>query len=326
MHRRSLSVAVVVFGLAVSALFSYLAVRNVDFGRFKDGLADSDYRWLVPAVAVLALGILLRALRWRLLFEPETRPPLRATTKALMIGYFFNNVLPARPGEAIRVLTLHQDAGTSRAEAMGTAVAERVYDVLALLVLFFVWLPWLPHVTWLRRAAIVTISFVCVLAVVIAVLVRWRERPLRWLFRPLVLLPGLSSERTERAAENVVLGLVAMRRARIAIPALAVTFVAILVITFSFWLVMLALKLELGFGASVLVMVTTNLAFLVPSSPAAVGVFEAATLVALRAYGVGDSHALSYAVVLHGLNFFPFVAVGLLLLYRQSQVWRSRAT
>lgn len=325
MRRRSLSVAVVVLGLAVSALFSYLAIRNVDFGRFKDGLADSDYRWLVPAVAVLALGILLRALRWRLLFEPETRPPLRATTKALLIGYFFNNLLPARPGEAIRVLTLHQDAGTSRAEAMGTAVTERVYDVFALLVLFFVWLPWLPHVTWLSRAAIITIVFVCVLAVVIAVLARWRERPLRWLFRPLALLPGLSPERTERAAENVVLGLVAMRRARIAIPALALTFVAILVITFSFWLVMLALKLEVGFGASVLVMVTTNLAFLVPSSPAAVGVFEAATLVALRAHGVGDSHALSYAVVLHGLNFFPFVAVGLVLLYRQSQVWRLRA-
>lgn len=326
MRRRSLSVAVVVLGLAVSALFSYLAVKNVEFGRFKDGLADSDYRWLVPAVAVLALGILLRALRWRLLFEPTTRPPLRATTKALLIGYFFNNVLPARPGEAIRVLALHQDAGTSRAEAMGTAVTERVYDVLALLVLFFVSLPWLPHVAWLKRTAIATIVFICLLAVVVAVLARWRERPLRWLFRPLALLPGLSSERTARAAENIVLGLVAMRRVRIAVPALALTFVAILVITLSFWLVMVALKLELSFGASVLVMVTTNLAFLVPSSPAAVGVFEAATLVALRAYGIGDSHALSYAVVLHGLNFFPFVVVGLVLLVREGQVWRSHAS
>ena len=45
--------------------------------------------------------------------------------------------------------------------------------------------------------------------------------------------------------------------------------------------------------AALLVVVTTNLVLIVPSAPAAVGVFEAATIVALVAYDVPESSALS---------------------------------
>jgi uncharacterized membrane protein YbhN (UPF0104 family) len=52
-------------------------------------------------------------------------------------------------------------------------------------------------------------------------------------------------------------------------------------------------------------------------------VFEQATLVALGAYGVSDSRALSYALVLHVVNFVPFVAVGLVVLHRWEVRGRS---
>ena len=63
-------------------------------------------------------------------------------------------------------------------------------------------------------------------------------------------------------------------------------------------------------------MVATNLAMVIPSSPAALGVFEAATIVALRPYGIHRTPALAYAVVLHALNSIPFVLIGLVLLPR----------
>jgi hypothetical protein len=53
-----------------------------------------------------------------------------------------------------------------------------------------------------------------------------------------------------------------------------------------------------------------------------VGVFEAATLVALRPYHVSDSRSLSYALVLHTLNFFTYIVAGLLLL-RQTLAFPS---
>jgi uncharacterized protein (TIRG00374 family) len=98
-------------------------------------LRTSDFVWLMPALGVLALSLWVRAVRWQLLFQPETRPPIGPTTRATIVGQFFNNILPARAGEAARIVMLKQEAGTSRTESLGTAVAERISDLLALLVL-----------------------------------------------------------------------------------------------------------------------------------------------------------------------------------------------
>ena len=57
-----------------------------------------------------------------------------------------------------------------------------------------------------------------------------------------------------------------------------------------------------------------GLSMILPSSPAALGVFEGATIVCLGAYGTGDSRALSYALVLHALNFLPFLVLAPLIL------------
>jgi hypothetical protein len=60
--------------------------------------------------------------------------------------------------------------------------------------------------------------------------------------------------------------------------------------------------------------VTINMGLVLPSSPAAIGVFEAATVIALGAYDVAQAQALSYAVVLHLLNLVPFLVAGAALL------------
>ncbi|MDQ4082122.1 MAG: flippase-like domain-containing protein [Actinomycetota bacterium] len=297
-------------GFVVTAIFMYFAVRDAHFGEVADALAESNYIWLLPAFVVLALSIFLRAVRWRLMFSTETRPALGVVTRALLVGYLFNNILPARAGEAVRVQMLRQWARTSRAEAAGTVVIERAYDVLSLLVLLFVVLPWLPEVTWLRPAAALAVGLAVTLAVTMLVLTIYGDRPIRFAFRPLSRLPFLSSARVEQVAVGVVHGLAAVRRPGLALTTFVLTTVSWLVMAISFWLVMLAFELELSPLAGLFVLVAIGLSMILPSSPAAFGVFEAAAVVALRAYGVGSSLALSYALVLHALNFFPYLVAG----------------
>src|ERR1700712_5482036 len=49
-----------------------------------------------------------------------------------------NNVLPARAGDAIRVVLMAPRAATSNRTVIGTLVAERILDIAVLLVLFVV--------------------------------------------------------------------------------------------------------------------------------------------------------------------------------------------
>ena len=124
-------------GIVVSLLFIYLTFRGTDFGALGAALRRSNYWLLFPALLVLGVATVLRAIRWRLLISREHRPSTAAVTSALLVGYLFNSILPARAGEAIRVVFLRQRAGTPKFVALGTVIAERAIDVLTLLVLLF---------------------------------------------------------------------------------------------------------------------------------------------------------------------------------------------
>jgi len=316
--------ALVVAGLAVSALLAYLAVRGVRFHEVWSGLRRSNYWWLVPAFGALAVANVLRAYRWQFLFAHETRPPLRPVFAAMLVGQFFNNVLPARAGEAARIVYLKQQAGTSRAEAVGTIVLERAYDILSVLLMLFVLLPWLPHVTWLRAAAILAIGLSVAMLVLFVVLERFRRR-LAGLARVLSRLPFVPLERAETAVGNLVHGLAAVRRPRLAAAALVWTTASWVVLGFSDWFLLRGFRFGLSPVAGMLVTIAIALGMILPSSPAAVGVFEAVVLVALNAYHVPKAQGLSYAIVLHALNLFPYLAAGALILGARVRPGRRRA-
>jgi glycosyltransferase 2 family protein len=302
-------------GLAVTGACIYLALRGVALGDAADALRESDLWWLAPTLPVFACGIWLRAVRWWVLFAPAQRPPLRAVTYALIIGYFFNSILPARAGEAAAVIALHNRARTPRAETIGTVVVERLFDVLALLLVLFACYPWLPEISWLRKAAIFAAVVVVVIGVLIAVIVTYEDRAVHWLLTPLrkIKRAGFAA-RVEQAAVDATRGLVALREPKIALRGFVLTVVSWVVLCASYWILMSAFALDLPLTSAILVTVAINLSLVLPSSPAALGVFEAATIIALRAFDVPQADALSYALVLHLLNLVPFLVIGAVLL------------
>jgi len=314
-QRRGLRPLIAGVGLAVTAAGIYLAVRGVALDDARDALRDSDLLWLVPALPVFAMAIVLRALRWWSLFESGQRPPLRAISYALLLGYFFNNILPARAGEAARVIALHKRAATPKAEAVGTIVVERLFDVLALLILLFAAYPWLPEISWLRAAAIFGAVVVTVLLALTFVIVRYDERAVRLALSPLrrIRREGVA-ERLEAATFNATRGFVALRTPRIAARGMALTIASWATLGLSYWILTMAFHLELPFAAGILVTVAINLSLVLPSSPAALGVFEAATVVALRAFDVPQAEALTYGLILHLINLVPFLVIGAALL------------
>lgn len=315
-RRKPMTTFVFWLSIAVSVVLAFLAVRSVELHEVWRAMGATNYWWLIPALAVFALGILLRAVRWRYLYHPSTRPPLGAVTSAMLIGYLFNNILPLRAGEAARIVALKQRGGVSRTESTATVLLERTYDVLVLLVLLIALQPWLPDVSWLRVATALAVVLMVGLAAAAAALVVWGVRPLRYVLRPLVRLPFLDDERLDTASESIGRGLAALRDVRLAIRAIMLTLLSWLVLAASYWLVMLGFDFELSPLAGALVAIALGLGMILPSSPASIGVFEAATIVALGAYGIDRSEALSYAVVLHAVNFVPFLLVGFPLLHR----------
>ncbi|TML59140.1 MAG: flippase-like domain-containing protein [Actinobacteria bacterium] len=307
-------------GLCVSAVLAWLAIRSVDPHAFVGAFRRTEWWYLLPSGAALVAAVLARWLRWWLLFAPGRRPPLGAVGRAFLIGHLFNNLLPARPGELARAIALRREAGTPVVEALATTAAERVYDVLALVVLFGASAPFAPVGRDARTAAVAAGTIAAAALVVVVVFGRDGAR----LERVLSRVPRLSAETARRWSASVVHGVVSLRDPRLAVPAVLLTATSWVLLALSGWALLLAFQLHLGFVAGLLVVAAANLALLVPASPGGVGVFEAAAVTVLAGFSVDRSAALSYAVALHGLNLFPYVLVGALALLHHTRAVRER--
>jgi len=305
--------------ILVTGVFLYFALSNIDLSLAWHALRTSDYWWLAAALGAFALGNVARAVRWRSLFAYGRKPSLAVVSDAMMIGYLYNNIMPARAGEAARVIVLTQRSDTPPVEIVGTVVLERLYDVLAILVVFFAAEPWLPHVSWFGAAAAAAIVLAALIAAAAVLLAVYGDRPLRFVLKPLRRFSLFSGERLERTIDELVYGLSGLRHPWLALEAFFWTIAAWLLTALCAYLVTLSFHLHLPFACGVLVAVAVGLSMILPSPPAAVGVFEGAALIALEAYGVSHSQALPYAVVLHLVNFVPFVLVGAALLHYNSR-------
>jgi uncharacterized protein (TIRG00374 family) len=305
--------------VVVTVAFSYVALSGINLNEVWDALRSCDYWWLIPALAAFGLGDVARALRWRSLFAPGRRPRPGPTLNATMIGYFYNNIMPARAGEVARVIVLTQRTPVPPVETVGTVVVERLYDLVVILLIFFVAQPWLPHVSWFSAAAIAAIVLAVAIATVATILVIYGERPIRFLLRPLRRIHLFSGERLEKTVTEFVHGLSGLRNREVAVEAFLWTIAAWMLTALCSYLVSIAFDLHLPFASGVLVAVAVGLSMILPSPPAALGVFEGAAILALKAYGLPKSTVLPYALILHAVNFVPFVIVGLLLLQYNSR-------
>jgi glycosyltransferase 2 family protein len=303
-----------VVATVLTAALVILAVRTLDADAVWDALREADLRWLVPAVLALVVAFVLRALRWWLIFQPERRPPLDEVTGSLAIGLFFNAVLPFRAGELARLVVLHRRTQVPRLEILGTIAAERIYDVLALLLLLAASVPWLPDVSWLRAVAVAGGVLALAAAALSVTLLVWGERAVAVVLWPLRFLRSFPEERRAAAAENLLLGVAALHRPRAAAVAAVMTVVSFLAFWVSSWLLLQGFDLGVGGAAAMLVLVATGFSLAVPSGPSAVGVWEAAVIVALLPFDVTAEAALSYGLVLHALNIVPYLVGGLVAL------------
>lgn len=102
-----------------------------------DAFGRANYWWLVLTMGIGFVAHFIRALRWNLIIEPlGYKPKVIDTFAAVAIGYLGNFIIP-RFGEVARCVTLRKYSGASFSALFGTVIVERIFDMLAFLILFF---------------------------------------------------------------------------------------------------------------------------------------------------------------------------------------------
>ncbi|MBI5099021.1 MAG: flippase-like domain-containing protein [Nitrospirae bacterium] len=126
-------------GLIIIAFSLYYAFKGVKLSELSEALMSIHYVYLIPAIFLVLLSYLLRAMRWRYLVRP-IKKDISTTTllSPMMVGYMAN-MLPARAGEFVRAYLLSRKADISFSSSFATIFIERLFDLIVLLLLI-VWI------------------------------------------------------------------------------------------------------------------------------------------------------------------------------------------
>jgi uncharacterized protein (TIRG00374 family) len=114
----------------------YLAFRGQDFPAIAVELSRTSFWAIGLSVLFQVLAHFVRGWRWQFLLRPiKEKTSLYIAFKAVMAGYAMNNVIP-RSGEIIRPALASSQEKMPFAGTFATIIVERIFDVIALGLLF----------------------------------------------------------------------------------------------------------------------------------------------------------------------------------------------
>ena len=304
----------VVFPLLLGAFILFWVYRDFNFQRVWEVLTGGmDYRWMALSLVFGVFANLFRGWRWKLALEPLGEYPKTANcVYAIFISYASNLVIP-RVGEVTRCGVLSKYDGVSFSQSLGTVVSERMIDTLCVgLITGLVLLLQMPvFATFFaetgtnvgRYAEVLTsghfyLIILCALAILVLAF---------FLIRNIALFAKLKG-----ILQNIWQGVIALKDIR-QIPLYIMYTLGIWVCYFlEFYLAFYAFgfSAHLGITAGLVMFVVGTLAVIVPT-PNGAGPWHFAVMTMMMLYGVGKEDAGIFALLVHGIQTFLLILLGI---------------
>jgi len=309
-------------GIAISAVFLYVAFRGQDIGDLRRAVGAASLWWLLPALVLYFIGVWVRATRWSFLIRPLADVNSRALLPIVVVGYMANNVLPLRTGELVRAYLIRRNYGVRKTSVLATIAVERIFDGFTMLAFMLAATSFVSFTSELQHLAI--IAFVLFTGLLIGLFLLTLggdllDRLLQVLLGP---LPPRVADTVERLTESFLGGLGVFRKRRDLLAVASLSVLAWLFEASMYYTIARgfgpAIRDTMGIAATLMTTGVANMATLIPSSPGYIGQFEFGVRLVLNgALRVPETQALAYAILVHAALYFPITIWGVVEWSRQ---------
>jgi uncharacterized protein (TIRG00374 family) len=327
-------------GLLLSGIALYVVFKNIPLSELVGYLKTVNYWWVIPASAVILVSFMIRVVRWQLLLSPFKKTDFWSAHHPLMIGFMLNCILPGRVGELARPAIFYKKEKVPFTKVLATVGAERVFDVLVLLISFVIVLatveisPTLDltfgeyhlNKATLEKVGMTTLLLCLGLMVCIALVsVKQSHRLIRQtiLSMPQLLLFAGSSfkekvreklcVRLVRIFDNLAAGFDLLKSPKKISLCLGLSFVVWAAGGFSIYVMAFGCPgIELSFLEMYAMMVIICFFISLPSAPGFWGLWEAGGVFGLLIFGVPAKEAAGFTLANHVFQMLPVIVVGLI--------------
>lgn len=268
-----------------------------------------EYIWIGVFIGILA--DLLRALRWKMQIDAlgEQKPTTLNTFFAVMIGYFVNFLIP-RGGEVVRCGIINQYHKIAFTKVLGTMIAERAFDIIIMILLTATGI--LLQITLFKKIVPdgISLSFSATIYWSIGILLLLIL--LFFIFRK-KLKNTFVYKKIAAMLKDIGLGiktsLQLKRRNLFFLYTIGIwscyffmTYIPIFAFDFAS---------NLSIAAVFFVFVMGNLGTAAPL-PGGIGSWHYMTIASLVLFGIGETEAGAFAVIVHGSQMFAYMLGGVL--------------
>lgn len=322
---RSRRIWLIPLTVVIAGLVAF-ALSRLNLSKAGHALAHADVPWLGLALLLMASSLVFRSISWHEALRaalPDASIRWPPVVRSTMIGVMGSAVFPGRVGEPARVLVLTRHLQGSNRRLLpivaGTVFSQTLMNLIALAILTVVALTGAPFLH--SNVAGIAVAVLLPLAIVGLVI----SGP-----RLLALCERSRFARVRRAAVSLGRlltlarrGLIVFARPAHGAAAVGCQLFAWVLQWLSCYCVLRALRLEheAGLVAAAGILLAVNLSAILPATPSNVGVFQAACLVVLAAYGVGSGPGLAYGILLQAVEVVTALSLGVPALLGEGLTW-----
>lgn len=313
-----------VIGLLIAGLLLYWVLRGIKPSDLAAALARTSWSLLALGAAINLSHNVFRVWRWRWLLDP-VKPGVRFRPMfvSVILGYMTTWVLPGRLGELVRPALLSTRENVPLGPCVGTVLADRLLDGVALVALFAIGS--LSASFSAASAAVaqdirvwswIALGVIVVGLAGLAVVSGSGPRTDAWLSRQ-----GAAVRWAGQAMLGLSRGAAAMRSWRRVIPILAHSLAAWLTIGVGTWIGVRAAGAAVSFSDVLVMLLPLALGVAIPT-PGGVGGYHAAMTFSLTTlFGVDPAVAVGAGIVMHIGIVVPVLVLGTILLFTEKISW-----
>ncbi len=311
----------IIAGSLIGALFIWLAFRGTDFSTLGSSFRSADYRYLVPAVLLSIMVQLVRSYRWGVILAPLKKIDQWSLLSATSVGFMAISLLPVRMGEFVRPYLISKKSDIRLGASLATIVVERVFDMLTLMMLLlFVILSSKTRLielpAWIANASYLILMVTIPLLLLLLGAAIKRDLAANVSDRIIKRLPHSLSGRLSRLVHSFLDGLQVLpdwrKTAYLALLSM-ITWFFIGMINYALFKSFTSMS-HLTLPAAYTVLLITALGITLPTAPGFVGNYHYFCVLGLALFGIAKADALTYAILLHGLQFLVIIILGLIFI------------
>ena len=292
-------------------------------------LTDTRFEfWLLAAFCLVAFMV-MRAIRWRFMLNSGLQQSDKLSFGAVFhiqnIGYLLNNLLPFRLGDVSRAVLIGNVPPLTISRGLSTMVAERVFDLAFIVVLFPFTLGAIARVPSEVNLVVRSAGLAALVAIIVLIgAANQRATAVRLAHSLLERVPRINAQAWTRRLNDLLLGLDSLTHFKDGLFLLLLSVILWLPIILGYYWGLQAVNLDVTLQQAAFIVCIAAFSVTAPSSPGQVGVFEASVTFAIASMlGLPEAAAASFAVLYHILNYIVLGILGIIGISRTGQTFSN---